>query len=303
MKSNLVSFVIPTKNEEKTISNVINGLKSASLELGLTVHEIIVTDDSSDKTRKIAESLGASIVCGGSKGLGYAMFRGLKRAARGNPDVIISLDGDGQVDISELKDFIHTLDSQEADMVVGSRFLNKSLIGYKYPLINRMGTIILSWILRRLTKLPLTDSHGGIRAVKPKVIHELEMIGSHTYVQETIIDASENGFKIIEIASKWNVRQHGKSRVVGSISKYIFYTLPVLILRSKQHIEVFFVTGIMLVLMAFIHIIVVAWQTNFSIQQLFDRQSFHLFFLLLSIGFNFFFFGVTLELPGPDQKE
>ena len=79
--------------------------------------------------------------------------------------------------------------------MVASRFLEKGSIKYRYRFINNFGTQVLAGMLRRLTGLPLTDSHGGIRAMRREVAQELEMLGSHTYVQETIIDAVEKDFE------------------------------------------------------------------------------------------------------------
>lgn len=296
MNNDKVTFVIPTKNEENTIGLVIDEIKDICDKHNIFVDEIIITDDSHDKTRTIASEKGAQVVVGGGKGLGFAMLRGLKKATRNNPDVIVAIDADGQVDLNEIPVFINALKANGADLVLGSRFLDKDLVNYNYPPLNRFGTIVLSWILRKFTKLPLTDSHGGIRAMNCHVIKELELIGTHTYVQESIIDANENGFKIIEIPSRWFKREHGKSRVVLSIPKYVFYTLPVLILRSGIHIKYLFGIGIFLVLLAMLDILVVLIQTKFNLQAMFDRQSFVLFFVLLSTGANLFLFGTVLEL-------
>jgi glycosyltransferase involved in cell wall biosynthesis len=296
MNSEKVTFVIPTKNEEKTIGEIIDEVRDICLKGDITIHELIITDDSTDNTRKIASEKGAKVIVGGGKGLGSAMLKGLKTAARNNPDIIISIDADGQVDLNEINIFIKTFRDEEVDLVLGSRFKEKGLIDYSYPIINRFGTLVLSLILRRFTKLELTDSHGGIRAMSPHVVKELELIGTHTYVQESIIDARENGFNIIEIPSRWLKREHGDSRVVLSIPKYIFFTLPVLILRSGKHINYLFTTGIFLVLLALLDISVVLIDTGFSLSEMFDRQSFVLFFVLLSTGINLFLFGVVLEL-------
>lgn len=295
MATRSVSFVIPTKNEGATIESVISTLRTELSRTGHSLVEIVVTDDSHDDTREKAKALGAVVISGGGKGLGHAMLCGLKRASEKNPDCIISVDSDGQVDISEIARFIGALDSEKADLVVGSRFLANDLVSYDYPLINRLGTKILSWMLRRITGLPLTDSHGGIRAMRPSVVQALELLGTHTYVQETIIDAHENGFKVIEIPSRWLKREHGQSRVVGSIPRYVFYTLPVLLLRTGQHVKYLFVTGSLVILTAFFEIIWVFWDVGFSTQKMLDRQSLLLFFLLLSLGANLFFFGVVLE--------
>jgi len=296
MNSEKVTFVIPTKNEEKTIDKIIREIKLICEKSNINIHEIIITDDSTDNTRKIASENGAKVIVGGGKGLGSAMLKGLKIAAKNNPDVIISIDADGQVDLNEINIFLKTFIEEDVDLVLGSRFKEKGLIDYSYPMLNRFGTLVLSLILRRFTKLELTDSHGGIRAMSPHVVNELELIGTHTYVQESIIDARENGFNILEIPSRWLKREHGESRVVLSIPKYIFFTLPVLILRSGKHINYLFTTGIFLVLLALLDICIVLLDTGFSLPQMFDRQSFVLFFILLSTGINLFLFGVVLEL-------
>ena len=73
--------------------------------------------------------------------------------------------------------------------MIGSRFLNGNHVRCSYRFIKRFGIMVLARILRSFTGLKITDSHGGIRAIRPQVVEKLEMIGTHTYVQETIIDA------------------------------------------------------------------------------------------------------------------
>ena len=291
-----IVFVLPTKNEGNTLAGVIANLKSQVSNLGHTIERIIVTDDSKDRTREIAKECGAEVIVGGGQGLGQAIYRGLNRACRIPCDIIISLDTDGQVDLSELEIFIDPIIQEKAELVLGSRFQNKGLVHYDYPFLNRFGIYVLVWILRRLTGLKLTDSHGGFRAMTPDVARELELIGNHTYVQETIIDAVEKGFKVVEVPSVWKKRDHGSSRIVGSIPKYVFYTLPILILRAGQHIRFLYPLGIFFIFLSLIDFIIVGVQTNFSMNEMFDRQSFHLILLLFMIGLNLFFFGFVIEL-------
>lgn len=232
-----VSFILPTKNEEKTIGQVIDKLIQLELKGSYNIVEIIVTDDSNDNTKKIAKAKGANVICGGGLGLGEAMYRGLKKAYQTKADLLISLDTDGQTNLDEIETMIEAVDTHQADLILSSRFKKKGSIEYKYPFINRQGVRILILFLRYGSKLPLTDSHGGIRVMKPAVAKSLEMIGIHTYVQETIFDAAQKGFKIIELEGKWKERM-GESRVLASIPKYIAYTLPVIILRLGLHIKI-----------------------------------------------------------------
>jgi dolichol-phosphate mannosyltransferase len=290
--------VIPTRNEEKSILAVIDEIRGAFAGLRYDRVEILITDDSHDDTRRLALSAGAHVVIGGGEGLGTAMFRGLKEAVRFNPDVIVAIDGDGQTDAKvEIPRFIAEVENNRADLVLGSRFKQDGLVKYHYRSVNRFGTHVLVFLLNRKTGLKLTDSHGGIRAMTAAVVEELQMLGSHTYVQETIIDAAEKGFRIVELPSAWRVRQHGKSRVVGSIPKYVFYTLPVILLRSGYHIRILYSVGIWLVLFAFAYFFVVSWQEDFSWSRMATRTpAFILIALLVISGIQLFFFGFMLQL-------
>lgn len=292
-----VCVVLPTKNEEKSIRNVIQKIRETLNDSQYADPVILITDDSQDHTRIIARENGTVVINGGGKGLGYAMYQGLKASLSYNPDYIISFDADGQCDPKEILSFLSPLEDDEADMVIGSRFQKNDLVKYKYRFRNRMGIRILVRILRILTGQPLTDSHGGVRAMRPEVVKELEMLGTHTYVQETIIDAVEKGFRIKEIPSVWEKRGHGNSRVVSSIPTYIFHTLPILIIRSKQHIKWLYTIGIIFVLMALAYFLFISYQASFQFKAMFSRiPSFLLIALLVLTGIQLFFFGFLIEL-------
>jgi glycosyltransferase involved in cell wall biosynthesis len=289
--------VVPTKNEENTVAAVIAEIREAFAPLKYDRVIIEIVDDSTDRTRDIAREHGAHVVNGGGDGLGAAMYRGLKEALYFEPAVIVAIDGDGQTDAkTEIPEFLKPIEEGRADLVLGSRFQKEGLVGYHYRFVNLMGTRLLVWILRRLTGLPLTDSHGGIRAMVPDVIRELQMIGTHTYVQETILDASEKGFRIVELASVWRKRQFGTSRVVGNIPKYIAYTLPVLLLRSGQHIRALYTTGVLLFIGAFLVFAVVFIEEGFTLALGHRTPAIILIALMIMTGLQLLFFGFSFQL-------
>jgi len=291
-----IAVVIPTKNESATIATVIRQAKTTLQKAG-HVCQVFVADDSHDDTRQIAVLEGATIVRGSGEGLGSAMFRGLKAAAKSEPDAIVSIDGDGQADVAtELLTFIQPLESNSADLVLGSRFKQPGMVDYHYKAQNRLGGRILVGMLRRRTGLQLTDSHGGIRAMRPDVVQELEMIGTHTYVQETIIDAHEKGFRIVELPSRWLPREHGRSRVVRSIPKYVLYTLPVLLLRSGQHIRWLYSLGAISFVAGFLFFGVILVQEGFQYAFTNRIPGLTLVALLVTTGLQLFFFGFILQL-------
>lgn len=289
--------VIPTKNEERSIASVIAEVREAFAPLNYEKVDIVVTDDSTDRTREIARQCGAHVVNGGGEGLGTAMYRGLKEALYLNPTLVVSIDGDGQTHAkAEIPIFLKPIEEGRADLVLGSRFAKHGLVGYRYRTINLLGTRFLTWILRRLTALPLTDSHGGIRAMRPEVIRELQLVGSHTYVQETIIDAAEKGFRIVELPSAWRKREFGRSRVVGNIPKYVAYTLPVLLLRSGQHIRALYTLGLALFCGAFLVFAVIFAQEGFTLALGTRTPALILIALMVMTGLQLLFFGFSFQL-------
>lgn len=233
-ESNLFSqpvvFVILTKNEENTIAGIIDGLRQECSKLKIQNYSFITVDDSADATSVRAQQAGSQVVRGRGLGLGDAYRLGLAAALQTKSELIISLDGDGQVELSELSMFLKpVLDG--ADMVVGSRFKDAQNILYSYPKINHVGSRLLSAYLSFMTGQKITDSHGGFRVLKRSVAEKTIFFGHHTYVQETLIEAAEAGFKIYEVPSVWKIRQNGQSRVVGSIPRYMRRVGPILFVR------------------------------------------------------------------------
>ncbi len=292
-------IVIPTRNESDSIIGVVSGIRQVFKEAKLDAPSIIVTDDSQDDTERKAINAGCEVIHAGGHGLGYAVYLGLKAAVLRKAKYIVTIDGDGQADASEIPRFLHELESQSADLVVGSRFLSKKLIKYKYSLVRRFGVEVLAFFLRALTQKKFTDSHGGIRAMRVAVAERLQMLGTHSYVQETIIDAVQKGFKVVEIPSIWNIRLHGTSRVVASIPRYVFHTLPILLLRSGKHMSLFGYVGFALILAGFLDFGIIFAQAEGNIAALFARiPSLLLISLLVTAGLQVFFFGFVLHMVG-----
>jgi len=288
--------VIPTRNEEESLAAVVAETREAVADIAPEVR-ILVVDDSRDRTRLVAIRAGAEVLPGGGVGLGTAMYRGLRAALDHEPDVIVSIDGDGQADIrTELKQFIEPVRTDTADLVVGSRFAAAGLVRYPYRWRNRLGTRLLVRLLRRQTGLALTDSHGGIRAMRPAVARDLELLGTHTYVQESIIDAVEKGYRVLEIPSAWRPRRHGSSRVVRSIPKYVFYTLPVLLLRSGSHIRWLYSSGILMTLGGVGVFVAVLVQEGFTLRLGHRLPALTLTGLAVTTGLQLFFFGFVMQL-------
>lgn len=224
--------LILTKNEERTIAQVMRDTVAQFTVLGIEAPAFVVSDDSNDGTAEIAQKEGAYVVSAGGYGLGQAYLQGIRKCAELAADRILLLDGDGQADLADLKSFIVAMDESGAALVTGSRFLSEDSILYAYPRLNRIGVWFLSRYLSWTTGQRFTDSHGGFRLMTRELAGRQEIFGRQTYVQESIVDAVGKGFRVVEITSAWKARKFGNSRVVASAFRYARRTLPYLVYRA-----------------------------------------------------------------------
>ena len=230
----MTAILLLTKNEENTIGQLIDNLKFCLKQIPGLNAKLFLCDDSTDQTAEIAKKKGVAILKGKGQGLGWSYYFALYFLSKHNFKNIITIDGDGQTDLSELTLFYKEL-KKGYDLIVGSRFLKKDSISYAYSTSNFVGVRILSFILTIATFQKFTDSHGGLRIMRSSVAKHLKFLGTHSYVQETIITAKEQGFKIKEIPSQWNKRVYGESRVVQSKFKYMKAMALPLLLRMRIH--------------------------------------------------------------------
>ena len=229
---------IPAFNEEKNIASIITKL------MGITDTVIVCNDGSSDLTSKIAEKMGA-VVINHEKNLGYggAIRSIFFKAKEMNGDVLVTFDADGQHRVEDVKTVIEPIINQEADLVIGSRFLDES--EKEVPQYRKVGIKVITKITNASIKKQLTDSQSGFRAYSKQVINELNPselgMGIST---EILIKASSKNFKILEVpikiiysgdTSTHNPITHGSSVIISTI-KYTslqrpltFYGIPSII--------------------------------------------------------------------------
>ena len=160
-----ITVGIPAFNEEKNIASIISRLKDFT-------DSIVVCDDgSSDMTAKIAEDMGAILVKH-PKNLGYgAAIRTIFLKAKDlESDVLVTLDGDGQHQIMDVEKILKPIEKNQADIVIGSRFLDKKSNVPKY---REFGINVITKVTNVTIKNKLTDAQSGLRAYSKKVLSEI----------------------------------------------------------------------------------------------------------------------------------
>jgi len=183
--------VIPAYNEEKNIGKVLAGVKK------YTENIIVVDDGSKDRTSQIAKSYGAEVFRHFiNRGLGGALGTGIKAALSKEADIILTLDADGQHDPDEIPKLIEPIKKGEADIVIGSRFLEKQ----KMPFFRRVGNYFFNLFTFFLFGIKSTDSQSGMRAFNRKVGESLEIFTNGMEVSSEIIkEIKQQNFRVKEV--------------------------------------------------------------------------------------------------------
>jgi len=197
-----ISIVMPSMNEKNTIEVCIQ--KSLAVIDNYKLDgEIIVVDNSTDRTDEIARSMGV-IVIDSVKGYGNAYIAGLSRS---KGDYIAIVDADNTYDILELPKFLDILISGEADFVIGSR-LKGTIKKGAMPLLHRyIGNPLLTWVLNILFKTRISDAHCGMRAFTRDALNKMN-IKTHgmEMASEMVIEAADKGLRIKEVPITYYVR-------------------------------------------------------------------------------------------------
>ena len=215
-----ITIGIPAYNEEKNIALIITKLKK------ITDSIIVCDDGSSDLTGEIARELGA-IVISHPKNMGYgAAIRSLfLKATELDLDGLITMDADGQHRIEDVNSVFKPINDEVADIVIGSRFLDKK--SEEMPNYRKIGIKIITKVTNLSIKEKLTDSQSGFRAYSKKALQKVipSDVGMGVST-EILIKASNLELKVAEVpikvhydvdTSTHNPVSHGTSVILSTI--------------------------------------------------------------------------------------
>ncbi len=220
-----VAVIVPAYNEEKSIAAVVAAIRALKLPESYVADVVVVNDCSRDATEHIVSELDCILLSlPVNLGIGGAVQTGLIYAMSNGYDYAVQMDGDGQHPASELPKLINALNTERADVVIGSRFMLKE--GFQSSFMRRVGINYFKKLIRALTDLNITDATSGYRLFGRKAI---ELAGSYypdEYPEpEAIIYFSLNGLKIVETPVLMHERKEGKSSI-GTFAS-LYYMLKV----------------------------------------------------------------------------
>jgi len=191
-----IAVGIPAFNEEKNIGSVIAQLDKIADTI------IVCNDGSSDMTKMIAEKMGA-LVINHDKNLGYgASIRSLfLKAMELNFDALVTMDADGQHNVDDVKTVLEPILKNEADIVIGSRFLSDN--NKEIPKYRKAGIRIITKLANTSLDKEITDSQSGFRSYNKQVLSKILPSEFGMGVSnEILIKANKLKFRIAEVPIK-----------------------------------------------------------------------------------------------------
>lgn len=216
-----VLVIIPAYNEEKSIERVVENLINNYPQYDY----LIVNDGSTDRTEEICREKNYNFVTlPVNLGIGGGVQTGYMYAVKNDYDIAIQTDGDGQHNPEYIEKLIEPIVKGEADMTIGSRFIEKE--GFQTSFMRRMGINIIKGVIKMCCGVTIKDNTSGFRASSK----ELTKYFSENYAQdypepEAIVTSVLNGYTVKEVPVVMNEREEGVSSI--NAAKSVYYMIKV----------------------------------------------------------------------------
>lgn len=233
-----VLIIIPAYNEEENILKTYNTIIEHNKKSKLKYDAIVINDCSKDNTKKILEDNNIPhINLIHNLGIGGAVQTGYKYAYYHNYDIAVQYDGDGQHDVRYVKDIIEPIIKEEADLVIGSRFI-KNIDTFKSTLARRIGIRIISSFMKFAVGKKICDTTSGFRACSKELIHDFSISYPSEYPEPiTTAEVIKKKYRVEEVSVEMKEREGGVSSIRAW--KNIYYMLNVclalLIIKIRRY--------------------------------------------------------------------
>jgi dolichol-phosphate mannosyltransferase len=202
-----VTVVIPTKNEEGAIAEILDAVRPYANEI------LVIDGHSTDGTREIAAARNARVLLDAGRGKGEALRRSFSAASH---EILVFIDADGSHDPHDIPKLLAPIRRNEAEMVIGSRTRGGSdeLHGTAEQLLRYVGSQLIMLAINYRFGVRLTDSQNGFRAIRKDVAAALGAKANLTTIeQEMLMRALKRGCRVVEVPTHEFERKSGVSKV------------------------------------------------------------------------------------------
>lgn len=209
-----LTILIPCLNEEKTLGICIKKANEF-LKTNKIDGEVLVADNgSTDRSKEIAESLGARVIDVETRGYGAALINGSKQA-KGKFTIIG--DADDSYNFLEIAPLLEELE-KGYDLVIGNRYKGKMEKGSMKLLHKYIGTPLISFIGKKIYRIHVNDFNCGMRAYVTDKVNKLSCKSTGMeYATEMLIKAKKSGLKIKEVPINFYKDKRKKSSHLNTV--------------------------------------------------------------------------------------
>jgi len=208
--------VVPTYNERVNLPLIVPLI----LQQDARIEVLVVDDNSPDGTGRLAEEMAAAnrrihvLHRPGKAGLGKAYLAGFGWALECGYDFIFEMDADFSHDPKFLPEFLQAIET--ADLVIGSRY-RAGVNVINWPISRLLLSLGANEYARRVTGLPLTDSTGGFKCFRRRVLEAIDFekvkSNGYSFQIEMSFRAWKQGFRLVEIPIVFTDRVEGQSKM------------------------------------------------------------------------------------------
>ena len=213
--------IIPAYNEEKSIVKTVQDI----CEHAPKFDYVIINDCSTDRTLSVCRKHHLHVLnLPVNLGIGGAVQTGFLYAHKNGYDYAVQFDGDGQHDAQYLQKMRDYMIEQNADMLIGSRFLEKE--GFQSTGMRRFGIRYFSALIKFLTGQKITDPTSGMRMINRDILAMYSESYPKDYPEpESVVAIINSGKKVMEYPVIMRKRMEGTSSI--SPLKSVYYMIKV----------------------------------------------------------------------------
>ncbi len=195
--------VIPAYNERETVGSIVDDAREHVDEV------VVVDDDSTDGTADIARAHGATVIEHAfNTGVGGAVRTGYRYAIKEDYDFVVQIDADGQHDTDAVPRLLS--EATDADMVIGSRYLNESY--REYSVIRNVGITSFTAVVNVLGDVDVTDVTSGFRVYRVSALETILHRSDKHWAVEQTLEAATRDLRIREVSVEMPTREVGTSQ-------------------------------------------------------------------------------------------
>ena len=225
LKNHSIAVVIPCYKEELHIEKVV-------AEIPIYITSIILVNDASpDKTGEILDRLAAEnskikvLHHTKNQGVGSAMISGFQEALNQNTDVVIKIDGDGQMNVAYFEQMLRAVFEGKCNFAKGNRFFDRKMLR-KMPAIRRIGNIVMGFLIKMASGYwDIFDPTNGFFCIRSSLLKRIdfERISKRFFFESSLlIELYYAGAKIKDIAMPAIYAEENSSLSIWKI----FFSFP-----------------------------------------------------------------------------